>query len=261
MPFDPRVFEAEVALRLVPTERMPSVAQDAVEAGFDGPQTVRMAVLDSFAGWEIDQQLPLMFAELGCCALSPADAALSLARVHASRILERREDPLTSIPYFYRLMVAGDYPDELVELGYFDDEDILYGDDTDGKRNRAFEALEELLSPELRQKRLVERRAAWEQEQTRARSEWPFVLNSPTGRALLMERYKEKLLELRPLLWIELVAWGLLAFAFSSWRTGLIGYLATLPLLVALPIWGELLRMRRERRDTLLRRGVPEDQI
>jgi hypothetical protein len=39
---------------------------------------------------------------------------------------------------------------------------------------------------------------------------WPYVLNSPTGRALLKERYKEKLAEMRPFLWIELVTWGLL---------------------------------------------------
>jgi hypothetical protein len=57
MPFDLATFEAEVALKLIPTERLPSVAQDALEAGFDGPHVVRMAVLEPVADWGIDQAL------------------------------------------------------------------------------------------------------------------------------------------------------------------------------------------------------------
>jgi hypothetical protein len=84
---------------------------------------------------------------------------------------------------------------------------------------RAREALENLLSPELRELRRTERKATWELKQARAKAEWPYVLNSPTGRALLKDRYKEKLIEMRPFLWIELVAWILLGWAFNSWRT------------------------------------------
>jgi hypothetical protein len=32
-------------------------------------------------------------------------------------------------------------------------------------------------------------------------------------------------------------------------------------MLFALPVWGEYRRMKWERRDLLLRRGVPDDQI
>ena len=46
MPFDPAKFEAEVALKLTPTERLPAAAQDALEAGFDGPHVLRMAILE-----------------------------------------------------------------------------------------------------------------------------------------------------------------------------------------------------------------------
>lgn len=261
MSFDPANFEAEVALRLIPTERLPMIAQDALEDGFDGPNVLRMAILEPFAGWGIDQALPPMLAELGCQAIPPKEAALRLAQIRARRILETGEDPLPSIPYFYRLMLAADYPEELIELGYFDDDDIFFSDVPEEKRTRAREALEELLSPELRQKRLIERKVAWEREQARVKSEWPYVLNSPTGRALLKERYKEKLIEMPPLLWIELVAWIIFGWGISSWRIAFIGYTVSVPVLFALPVWGEYRRMKRERRDILLRRGIPDDQI
>ena len=201
-----------------------------------------------------------MMEELGLHPIAPEEAALTLARERAQRLLETGENPLPSMPYFHRLLLAADYPDELYDLAYFDDEDSFYSSDEE-KLRFAREALNELLSPELRQRRLAERKAAWEQEQVRIKSEWPYVLNSPSGRALLRERYIEKITEMRPLLWIELVAWALLGWAFSSWRTTVIGFIVSLPFLFALPVLGEYLRMKRERRDTLLRRGVPDHLI
>src|ERR1700744_2800985 len=118
MPFDPATFEAEVALKLIPPERLPAVAQDAMEAGFDGPHVVRMAILEPAYGWAIDQALPSMLEELGCRELSPKEAALWLGRERAKHLLETGEDPLPSLPYFYRLMRTADYPDELIGLGY-----------------------------------------------------------------------------------------------------------------------------------------------
>lgn len=261
MPFDLATFEAEVALKLIPTERLPSVAQDALEAGFDGPRVVRMAVLEPVADWGIDQALPPMMEELGCKAISPEDAALHLARQRARHILETGEDPLPSMPYFYRLMLAADRLEELYELAYFDDDDIFYSDDPEEKRTRAREALEELLFPELRQRRRLERQAAWEQEQAKIKSEWPYVLNSLSGRALLQERYIEKITEMRPFLWIEIVVWVFAGWILSSWRTTAVGFIVSMLFIFTFPILGEYLRMKRERRDTLLRRGVPDEQI
>ena len=261
MPFDPAIFEAEVALKMIPTEQLPSVAQDALEAGFDGPHVLRMAILEPVAGWAIDQVLPPMMEELGLHPLAPEEAALRLARQRARRILETGENPLPSVSYFYQLMVEADYPEELIELGYFDDDDIFYSDDPEEKQSRAREALIELLSPELRQKRLAERQAAWEQEQARIKSEWPYVLNSPSGRALLKERYIEKITYMRPFLWIEIVVWIFAGWAYSSWRTMAGGFIASMSLIFMFPVLGEYVRMKRERRDTLLRRGVPDEFI
>lgn len=260
MPFDPATFEAEVALKLIPTERLPAAAQEALEAGFDGPRTLRMAILEPAAGWAIDQALPPMMEELRLRSISPEEAALMLARQRAQRLVETGEDPFQSMPYFHQLLVAGDYPDELYDLAYFDDEDSFYASNEE-KLKYAREALENLLSHELRQKRLAEKRAAWEQEQGRLKTEWPYVLNSPSGRALLKERYIERITYMRPLLWIEALAWIALGWANSSWRTAVVGYVLSMPILLALPLWGEYRRLKRERRDTLLRRGVPNDQI
>jgi hypothetical protein len=260
MPFYPATFEAEVALGMIPTERLPAIAQEAIEAGFDGPNILRMAVMEPVAGWAIDQVLPRMLEDLGCQSKSVTDAALYLAEVRAQRILETREDPLSSISYFYRLMQAADYPPELYELGYFDD-DEFFSDDPEEKRAAALEAVEEFLSPTLRQQRFAERKAAWDLEQARIRSEWPYVLNSPTGRALLKERYVEKINEMRPFLWIQLVAWIFCGWGIGSWHAAIIGYIVSIPILLILPIPAQYLSIKRERRDTLLRRGVPDDEI
>ncbi len=261
MPFDPTTFEAELALKIIPTERLPSVAQDALEAGFEGPHVLRMAILEPIAGWVVDQALPPMMEELGLRSIAPEEAALRLARKRAQRILETGEDPLPSVPYFNRLMEESGYIEELLELGYFDDDDIFYSDDPEEKQTRAREALEELLSPELRQKRVAERKAAWEQQQARVKSEWPYVLNSPSGRALLKERYVEKITYMRPFLWIEIVVWIFAGWSYSSWRTTVVGFIVSMLFIFTFPVLGEYLRMRRERRDTLLRRGVPDELI
>jgi hypothetical protein len=147
--FDPKRFEAEVALKLIPTERLPAVAQDALEAGFDGPHVVRMAILEPRYGWAIDQALHPMMAELGCRELSLKEAALRLGRERAKHLLETGEDPLPSLPYFYRLMLAADYARELIELAYVEDEfEFLTSENADARRARAHEALENLLLPE-----------------------------------------------------------------------------------------------------------------
>lgn len=262
MPFDPATFEAELALKLIPTERLPAFAQDALEAGFEGPHVIRMAILEPTAVWAIDQALPPMLAELGCHSITPKEAALRLAQQRAKRILETGEDPLPSLPYFYRLMQSADYLEELMELGYLEEDYRFFTEENDDvQRAQAHEAIENLLSPELRERRHAERQAAWEREQAKAKEEWPYVLNSPTGRTLLKKRYKEKLIEMRQLLWIEFVAWIMLGLAFSSWRTTVIGYIVTVPVLFLLLYLGEYRRMKRERRDLLLPRRVPEDQI
>jgi hypothetical protein len=140
MPFDPATFEAEVALDLIPTERLPIVAQDALQAGFDGPRVVRMAILEPTATWEIHQALKFMLDELGLQSISHREAALRLARLRARRVLTTKEDPLLSCSYFYRLWIEADYIPELEELAWIDDNDFFFKDEDD-KRAIVLEAI------------------------------------------------------------------------------------------------------------------------
>jgi hypothetical protein len=263
MPFDPATFEAEVALKLIPTEQLPAAAQDALEAGFDGPHVLRMAILDPSSQWEIDQVLPTMLAEVGCHSISLKEAALRLAHQRARSILATDEDPLPSLPYFHRLMFLGDYPEELIEIGYLQDnfDFIDFIENFDEQRASAIAALKDLLSPELREKRRVEKLAAWERQREEARKDWPYVFDSPKGRSLLKEKYKERLADIRPIFVIEAFAWLLVGWAFSAWRIATVGYIVTVPILIALALWSEYRRLKRKRHDILLRSGVPDDQI
>ncbi|MFT4113731.1 hypothetical protein [Silvibacterium sp.] len=121
MPFDPADFEAEAILKLISSGQMPSFALDALEAGFNGPHIVRMAILDPADGWAIDQVLPRMLDELGCHHFAPKEAALHLAEKRAKRILATGEDPLPSLSYFYRLVFEAGYTEELYPLGSLED--------------------------------------------------------------------------------------------------------------------------------------------
>ena len=65
MSFDLRKLQAEISLDRIPPERLPSVAQNALEAGYDGPAILRMAILERPSGWETNQLLPAFLKELG----------------------------------------------------------------------------------------------------------------------------------------------------------------------------------------------------
>jgi hypothetical protein len=106
-----------------------------------------------------------------------------------------------------------------------------------------------------REKSRVGTGAGEDQERLALRAELTYAAR------LIEVTIQRKVVELRPLLWIDLVAWAFVGFALRSWRIALIGYVAMLPLLAVFRIWGEYRRMRRERRDTLLRRGVPHEKI
>jgi hypothetical protein len=143
MPFDPPIFEAEVALGLILSDRLPAAAQDAMEAGFDGPAVVDMAILNPRHLWAIDRALQPMLKEIGLRTLTPEEAGLRLAQKRAREIFANEEDPFSSTGYFYRLWVAADYAAKLCEVGNFNDYGEYFKSERE-KRERAREALEEL---------------------------------------------------------------------------------------------------------------------
>ncbi len=75
---------AAARLRLVRTDRWPMVAAHLLAAGLDGEALVTLAGLPSAAsGWEVDQLVPAMLAELGAPELDVATAGDVVARLLA----------------------------------------------------------------------------------------------------------------------------------------------------------------------------------
>jgi hypothetical protein len=260
-PFDPWIFEAEVALKLIPSEKLPSVAQDAMEAGCDGPAVVRMAILEAKAGWAIDQALPPMLAELGLSRIDLKDAAMRLAKKRAQRIISGAENPLPALPYFYRLMWAADSPSELIELGYLEDSFEYVVDDPVEQRAMAVEALENLLDPELGEQRRAQADAKWRRQREEAERDWPYVFNSPGRRALLRERFREQIKDILRLFPLLIVAGGIGAWGFHSWKFPVIYLVCVIVFFPLLGYWSQYRKLKWERRVILWRQRYPEDKI
>jgi hypothetical protein len=263
-PFDPQIFEAEVALKLIPSETLPSVAQEAMEAGYDGPAVLRMAILEANAGWEIDQALQRMLAELGLSAIDPEEAALWLAKERARRILSSDENPLESMRYFHRLTEAGGYPSELFNLVCvrYRSEDEK-GDPT-AERRLAIRALENLLDPELGRQRKAEFEAKWrklQEEEKQKKQDWPCVFDSPGMRSLLRQRWREKMNDSRPLIPLLLIAALAAGWLFDRWWAGVIYLVALVMIAPPLAYWQQYRRLKWERKTILWRRRYPEDKI
>jgi hypothetical protein len=243
MSFDPEEFVAKVVLGEIPSEAMPAVAQDALEAGFDGPMMVRLAILERPSGFEIDELLPRVLVELNMSRTTEEVAAVSLAKIRANRIRESGEDPLCSIGYFYRLLCASGYAAELEELGWLDDD---YFSSEDEKRSAAFEAIENLFSPDLKAEHMAARKVAWEKAMANTRKDWPYVFPSRGGWKVFRQRWKDELKEKTLVLPILFIACGILGWSLSSWRTPLFYLLAIIPITLILTSIGIYRRMKFE---------------
>lgn len=254
MSFDPQQFAAEAALGIIPSESFPVAAQDALVANFDGKWIRRMAILEKPSGWEVDQVLPKMFAELSVQLPGPEEAALYLAKIRIRRIQQTGEDPLKSLDYFNLLLSKADYPTALDELGWLDDH-YAWTDEA-GVREAAVEAMENLLDPDLAASRRAARMVAFEEQQRLVRQEWPYILNSSAGRELFRQRWRERLLEMRPLIWILLVASALLVYGLGSWKVPLIFLIAMIPWTLAGSAFGVYREMKRECQNARWRDGL-----
>jgi hypothetical protein len=102
-------------------EEMPSLAWDALEAGFDGPFIRRLAALDHPSGWETDQIASAFMAEAGLKRISIQDASIRIARQLANQILTEGLDPLAYTRYFELLWTRAEYPREIQDVGCLDD--------------------------------------------------------------------------------------------------------------------------------------------
>jgi len=237
MPFDPQEFAAKVVLGELHSEDLPAAAQDALEAGFDGSAIVRLAILDNPSTWEIEPLMGKVLAELSVTPPDKVEAAIFLAKRRAQRILDNNEDPISSLDYFERLHFNSGYPEDLAELGWLQ-EDWWGADDNGQKHAAALEAIENLFNPALRDQRIQERKTRWEDERRKAPEEWPYKLNSKSGRREFWRRF--------PLRWIELhqqapwylPAWIGLVLAMSwlcgSWWIALFCFLVLPPIMLVI---------------------------
>jgi hypothetical protein len=117
MLFDRELIEAKLALNLIASADMPKIAWDALEAGLDGPGIRRLAALEQPTAFELAEVLPRASEEMGLSKLSTGEAALRVARRHATEILKSGDDPLRHTRDFENLWVQAGYPSEIASVG------------------------------------------------------------------------------------------------------------------------------------------------
>jgi hypothetical protein len=116
--FDRELVEAKLALDLIASADMPSIAWDAWEAGVDGgPATRRLGSLERPTYFEVSEVLPRVMQELGLSQISRDESALRMARRIAKEILESGDDPLRHLRDFESLWIRAGYSHEITALG------------------------------------------------------------------------------------------------------------------------------------------------
>ena len=122
MPFDREQIEAKLALDLIAFADMPQIAQDALEAGLDGPATLRLAILEHPTYFEVAEVLPRVLNELGLAQITIGEAALRVAKEIAREILRTDDDPLRHVQAFESLWIRSKYAKEIQTLGTLHDD-------------------------------------------------------------------------------------------------------------------------------------------
>jgi hypothetical protein len=117
VPLDREQIEARLALNLIASADMPLIAQDALEAGLDGPATLRLAILERPTYFEVAEVLPRVMTELGLAQITIGEAALRVAKETAREILRNGDDPLRHVQAFQSLWVRSKYAKEIQTLG------------------------------------------------------------------------------------------------------------------------------------------------
>jgi hypothetical protein len=120
--FDRAQLEAKLALDLINSSDMPQIAQDALEAGLDGPATLRLAILERPTYFEVAEVLPRVKQELGLAEITLAQAALRIAKEIAGRLLLRNDDLISQVREFESLWIRSGYAKEIQTLGTLHDE-------------------------------------------------------------------------------------------------------------------------------------------
>jgi len=122
MPFEQKLIEAKFAMNHILPEEIPAIAQDALEAGYDGPNLRRLSALDRPTAWETDRFLPGAKQEMDMNEIDRRVACLRLSQRLAHQMLDGTLDPIIGLARFERFWIDGDYPIELSSLSMLADE-------------------------------------------------------------------------------------------------------------------------------------------
>ena len=122
MPFDREIVEARLALKLIDSGQMPTLAVDALEAGLDGPAIRRLAALVQPTWFEVNEVLENAAREMKLEHVAISEAARRLMLQRAQEILHGVSDPLRSTRLFEQLWIRAGYPADLSKFGTLDDE-------------------------------------------------------------------------------------------------------------------------------------------
>jgi len=112
-PFAPQLIQARWVLGKLPSEEVPRLAQDALELGYDGKNTRRIAGLIQPNSAELQPLMAGYLTELGVMTgLSREQAGWSLARLVAEGIVEAWISPYEGARFIWREIVNELWPNQ-----------------------------------------------------------------------------------------------------------------------------------------------------
>jgi len=115
--FSPKLIQARWTFGRLPSEEAPLLAQTALELGYDGKFTRRLAGEMNPTFYDLQPLMPGFLAELGIQeSISKEEAAHVLARFIAQAIVDGRVKPYVGASYIWREIVRDLYPNAPKEL-------------------------------------------------------------------------------------------------------------------------------------------------
>jgi hypothetical protein len=113
LPFSPQLINARWSLGKLPSEEAPSLAQDALEFGYDGKNVRRIAGLMRPNHADLLPLMPGFLAEMGISKpLTDEEAAWVLARLIAKGISEGQVTPYEGANFIWRDLVNQVWPNQ-----------------------------------------------------------------------------------------------------------------------------------------------------
>lgn len=121
MAFNPRLEQAKYIQGFLHAEDMPSVAADALEAGFDGRALRSLAGLVRPTSWEADPLWRTAQSEMNLIAMSKEDALLLVADWLIEEFESGKRSLRSTSKWLERLCWTNDYDERLINIFQLED--------------------------------------------------------------------------------------------------------------------------------------------